>query len=64
MVGGGAAVRVRVGGGALEEPETPTGSLLPSTLAANPLRAPFLPQPLEGLQRVKSAPSHREHGPL
>ena len=25
---------------------------------------PLLPQPLEGQQRVKSAPSHREHGPL
>ncbi|XP_065798201.1 basic salivary proline-rich protein 3-like [Muntiacus reevesi] len=61
---GGAAVGVRAGGGGLQEPEAPAGSLLPSALAADPLRAPFLPQPLEGQQRVKSAPSHRERGPL
>ena len=64
VVVGRSCGRVRVGGGGLKEPETPAGSLPPSTLAANPLRAPFLPQPLEGQQRVKSAPSHREHGPL
>lgn len=65
LLGRGAGRRTcgRAAGGGLEGSETPAGRPPPSALRARRTH-PRLPQPLEGQQRVKSAPRHSEHGPL
>lgn len=59
--GGGGRGSASGEGGGLEETEMPAGWLAPLALAAHPPQP--RPQPLEGQQRVKSAPRHPELGP-
>lgn len=61
---GGGGRRAAGGGRGVGGARDARGLATPVGTRCQPSSPPPLPQPLEGQQRVKSAPSHREHGPL